>query len=304
MKRTTVFIFGMLCLCSCFAGFAYPAETKRTIAVADFENKTNAMGAWKIGTGMADMLTDALIRSGRFIVLERQTLNTVIAEQNLAASVRASQAGTGAQMGNIKKAQMLVQGAVTEFEQTVSVSGQGAQLFGVSLEERTTAAHVAIIIRLVDTTTSEVIASQRVEGQASASGSGYSAGIGVVSFGQSSFTQTPLGKATQMAIDRAVYYIASQMAARPWRGRVARVDDQGVIYVNSGSSDGMQPGKVLRISRPGESIVDPDSGMELGQEARVIGTIQVQEVLEKFSKARPVYLSEPPKAGDFLEVMQ
>jgi len=295
-----VFFFGINSFCCPI----YAAEAKKTIAVAEFENKTNAYGAWKIGTGMADMLTDSLIQSGRFIVLERQTLNAVMAEQNLAASRRASKAGIGAQTGNIKKAQFLVQGTVTEFEQTVSTSNQGMQLFGVSLEERSAVAHVAVIIRLIDTTTSEVIASQRVEGQASASATGYSANLGVVGFGQGAFSQTPLGKATQMAIDRAVYFIASQMAARPWRGRVARVDEQGVIYVNAGSTDGMLPGKVLRISRPGENIVDPETGMELGQEAHVIGTIQIQEALEKYSKANPVYLSQPAQAGDILEAIQ
>jgi len=85
---------------------------------------------------------------------------------------------------------------------------------------------------------------------------------------------------------------------------VARVDEQGVIYVNAGSTDGMLPGKVLRISRPGENIVDPETGMELGQEARVIGTIQIQETLEKYSKANAVYLSQPAQGGDILEAVQ
>ena len=59
---------------------------KKLVAVEEFENKAGAASNWKIGTGMADMLTDALIHSGNFIVLERQAVQSVLAEQDFAAS--------------------------------------------------------------------------------------------------------------------------------------------------------------------------------------------------------------------------
>lgn len=282
---------------------SYANGLKKTIAVADFENNSGFYGSWNIGSGMADMLTDSLIQSGQFIVLERQAIDAVLAEQNLAASGRTTQAGTGAQSGNIKKAQILIQGSVTEFEETTTSDGQGLNLYGVSVRNDSASAHVAVIIRLIDSTTTEVIASQRVEGEASEGGVAFSASAGVVNFGQSAFKKTPLGKATQMAIDRAVNYIATQMAALPWKGKVIKVDDQGLILVNAGSQSGMSGGQILRVSRPGESILDPDTGMELGQQAEVLGTIQIDEVLEKYSKAKTVFLSKPAQTGDLLEAL-
>ncbi len=302
--RKLIYFSAFLVFLVCGSGMVHAAALKKTIAVADFENKTNAAGAWKIGTGMADMLTDSLIQSGQFIVLERQALNAVLAEQNLASSARASKDGSGAQTGNIKKAQIIVQGAVTEFEETKSSGGQGLSLYGVNLRNKSATAHVAIIIRLIDTTTSQVLHSQRVEGDASSGGVAFSANVAGVGFGQDGFQKTPMGKATQMAIDRAVQYIAEQMAAVPWKGKVIKVDESGMILINAGSQSGMAMGQVLRIARPGESVIDPDSGMELGQEATVLGTIIVETVLDKYSKAKVGSLSGPAQAGDFVEALQ
>ncbi len=137
---------------------ALPQAPKKVVAVAEFENKANYRGQLNLGYGMADMLTDALIKSGRFIVLERQGLDAVMAEQNLAASGRAAKVG-GAAIGDIKRAQILVQGAVTEFEESTQGGGQGVKIYGFRFNSDRAEAHVAIIIRLIDTTTSQVMAS-------------------------------------------------------------------------------------------------------------------------------------------------
>ncbi|MBU9889837.1 MAG: CsgG/HfaB family protein [Candidatus Omnitrophica bacterium] len=302
--RKTIVCAGFLFFVICFSTMAQAAALKKTVAVSEFENKTNASGSWHVGTGMADMLTDALIQSGQFIVLERQALDAVMAEQNLAASDRASKAGTGAQSGNIKKAQILIQGAVTEFDETKSSGGQGLKLYGVSVRNDSATAHVAVIIRLIDTSTSQVLASQRVEGDASEGGVAFSASAGVVDFGQSAFKKTPLGKATQMAIDRAVQYIATQMGAVAWKGKVIKLSEDGMILVNAGTQSGMMKGQVLRVLRPSESIIDPDTGMELGQESKVLGTATVEEAFDKYSKAQSVYLSQPAQSGDIVEALQ
>jgi len=60
---------------------------KVRIAVTKFEDKS-ARGSEAIGTGMAEMLANALFATNRFIVLERQPLNDVLREQDLGASGR------------------------------------------------------------------------------------------------------------------------------------------------------------------------------------------------------------------------
>lgn len=66
------------------------AVLKKVVAFSRFENKTSitSEGALDFNNGMADQLTDALIQSGQFVVLERQTLGDVIKEQDMQSSDR------------------------------------------------------------------------------------------------------------------------------------------------------------------------------------------------------------------------
>ena len=273
---------------------AAPPSPKKIVAVADFENKSGVWAQINIGQGMADMLTDALMKSGQFIVLERQALNAVIAEQNLGASGRATTTGA-ANIGGIKRAQILIQGAVTEFEQTTSGGSQGFKLYGVRVGSNRAEAHIAAIIRLIDTTTSQVLVSQRVEGSADRGGVDYGYAGGGFGFNQAGFSATPLGKATQIAIDQAVAFIASQMAAIPWRGKIIKVDgDQ--LYINAGSEGGIFEGALFMVFRPGNSVIDPDTGLDLGGEESFIGRLEIIKVHPKYALGKS--LDKPGIVGD------
>jgi curli biogenesis system outer membrane secretion channel CsgG len=172
---------------------------------------------------MADQLTDALIQSGQFVVLERETLADVIAEQDMAATGR-FQRSRSARTGKLTSAQVLVKGTVTEFELTEAGSGAGIDFKGFKIGAKREEAHVGLIIRLIDTTTGEVLASRRVEGKAKSGGFKFGMeDIEGVDFGTESFHKTPLGKATQITIDNAVEFIASNLRALPFQGRIIKV---------------------------------------------------------------------------------
>ena len=74
------------------------------------------------------MLTAALVKSERFVVLERVTMDKVTAEQDLSAGPRAN-AATAAQPGKILGAQAIITGDITEF--SYSTSGYDASLLGL-----------------------------------------------------------------------------------------------------------------------------------------------------------------------------
>ena len=59
---------------------------KNRIAVMPFDVKVHKAGS--IGNGLSDMLADGLVNSNRFIVLERQHVKDVMAEQDLGRSGR------------------------------------------------------------------------------------------------------------------------------------------------------------------------------------------------------------------------
>jgi curli biogenesis system outer membrane secretion channel CsgG len=90
---------------------------KKLIAVMDFQNKSNYKGKAELGGGMADMLTDALIRSERFIVVERQQVRDVLKEQDFAQTGRTVEA-SAPKIGRVLNTQIMVFGSVVDFSET------------------------------------------------------------------------------------------------------------------------------------------------------------------------------------------
>src|SRR6056297_2328035 len=196
---------------------------KARIAVARFENKTaDAAGyaGWyspSIGDGMADMLTTALVNSGRYIVLERQALDDVLGEQDLGASGRVREE-TAAAIGEIEGAELLVVAAVTEFDgNSGGTSGRigGGNLGRVvgAIAGGSRSAHMAIDLRVVDARTSRILAATSVEGEAKdfdigGALSGYTGSVGLGG-SLSSWENTPREKALRQVIGAAVDYVIS-----------------------------------------------------------------------------------------------
>jgi curli biogenesis system outer membrane secretion channel CsgG len=259
------------------------AGPKKTIAVVGFENSSGLVSYIRLGDDFSAQLTDALIQSKKFIVVSRMELSRVFGEQDLAASGRMAKSLT-AQKGKAIPAQILITGTITEFEENTQGGSQGLSIHGVTLGGSKTSAHVAVILQIIDSTTGQVLDSKRVEGRAEAGGFsiGYS---GSFSLGSSSFKKTPLGKATQIAIDRAVVYISDRLSKLSWQGRVVTVKG-GLVYINAGSDSGISPGMSFAVYRKGESLIDPETGIELGVEKEKIADISVVEVEQKFSKAK------------------
>ncbi len=71
--------------------------------------------------GIEAMITDAMNRSGRFRMIERQFVGDVLAEQDLGASGRVAQP-SAAKIGKVLGAQYLVQAVVTSYEPNFKTS--------------------------------------------------------------------------------------------------------------------------------------------------------------------------------------
>jgi len=158
---------------------AVPATgAQKRVAVMNFTDKT-AKGWRGIGEGMSEMLATALVDSGRFIVLERQALRDVIQEQDLGASGRVKRE-TAAPIGEIEGAELLIYGAVTEFEPEKAGIGGGTFVPGLKtgVIGGVKWAHVAIDLRIVDAKTSRIVATTKVEGKSTDVGGGVGTVVG------------------------------------------------------------------------------------------------------------------------------
>ncbi len=267
-----------------YTTYAEAAGLKKLVAVSRFDNKSNWRGQWNLSNGMTDQLTDALMQSKKVMVLERETLGDVISEQNLAASGRAMKSKS-ARTGKITSAQILIKGAITEFSNSSKGSDSGVRYKGISVGGGRGEAHVGLIIRMIDTTTSQVLASKRVEGKAKAGGFRLGINRGGIGFGTKGFKKTPLGKATQIAIDNAVEQILATLEDVPYQGRVIKVSGSSV-YLSAGERTGASVGDVFTVYNLGEELVDPDTGEILGSEEEAMGKVKIYKVMKKFSKAK------------------
>lgn len=203
---------------------------KARIAVARFTDKTGK-GWWTgaIGDGMADMLATALFHSNRYIVLERQTIGDVLKEQDLATAGRIKK-GTEAPTGEIEGAELLITGAVTEFEGAASGVGGGIGGIGGTTGRvlggilgGIKKAHMAIDVRVIDTKTSRIVAATSVEGEATdfslggaLAGAG---GGGALGGALGGWSKTPTEKALRICIQEAVKFIASKTPQVYYRHR-------------------------------------------------------------------------------------
>lgn len=262
------------------------AAPKMTIAVSEFDNKSGWSGAWEIGWGMQEMMATSLVNSGRFTVLERQDLSAVLAEQDLGASGRTGD-GAAAAIGKLGKAQILISGAVTEFEEKKGGEGAGIGIAGFRIGGSHEQAHVAINVRIYDTSSGEVLDSIRVEGSADAGGLSLGYSHSDFSGDLGGFRKTPLGKATAEAIDEAVKRIVSRLKSVPWQGKLIKADG-AKVFINAGTEGGMSNGLEFDVYRQGEALVDPDTGMTLGADTEKIGRVKVTDAKEKYSVAEIV----------------
>ncbi len=283
MKKEMVFCVSLFLFLSVSAQDGFCAQLKKTIAVSRFENNTDVAGQASIGTGMADQLADALIQSGKFVVIERQTLEDVVAEQDIAASGRAAVSET-ARTGNIIPAQILIKGTVSEFEAETQKGGTGISVSGISLGSSKSQAHVAVILRIIDSTSGQVIDSVRVEGEASAKGIKIGIDKGGIDLGTESFKKTPLGKATQIAIDKAVVALSDRLEKIPFEGRIVKLEGD-TVFTNIGSRNEVTEGNIFNVLAEGEALTDPVTGERLGAERTQLGTIKINSIEEKYSKA-------------------
>jgi curli biogenesis system outer membrane secretion channel CsgG len=266
---------------------------KKRVAVIKFDTGSvtaaTAVGV-DLGSGLAAQLTTSLINTGQFIVIERTELASVLREQEMSMQKLVS-SDTAAQAGHLLGAQYLVRASVTQFEQNagggglrLGVGGMGG---GGALGVATNTALVGIDVRLIDTATGQVVQSQHAEAKIEDHGISADVGSHGVAFGADTFAKTPLGRATQQAIDKAVAFTVEALRPLAWTGRVVEASADQVV-INAGANAGIRPGDAFAVSTIAKQFTDPASGALLGVVEDLLGEIEVVSVQEQYSVARMV----------------
>lgn len=266
------------------------AQLKKRVAVMDFEDKTGH-GGWHIGSGMADMLTTALVKSGKFMVIERQQLAKIMEEQKLGMS-GAVTPQSAAQVGKLLGVELMVTGSVNEFgEKSSSVGGSVGHsvskgMFGLNrLGVETKTARVGLDVRLVNTTTGEIVAADGIAEDESKKG----VDVGTDEFNFSNdthFDETLAGKATRKAVNKVIEMITGAMDKVAWTGMVLKVNPDKTLMLKPGALGGVKVGDKFTVYSKGEEVIDPETGLSLGAEESQAGTIEVTEAKDQYAKAK------------------
>ena len=177
----------------------YNGPQKR-IAVSNFEYRAGK-DSGEIGSGMADMLTNALFNTGRFIVLERERLDEVMDEQDMANSKRFKKE-TAAPKGELEGAELLIRGSVIQFEP--KCRGGSAILVSGNV------ACMAINLRIIEAKTGRVVNATTVEGTSADNRVGIIWTRGsALPIGLGTYSNTPMEAAIRNCIETAVQHIAA-----------------------------------------------------------------------------------------------
>ncbi len=285
---------------------------KARVAVTRFEDRSaKGKSTGEIGDGMAEMLSNALFATNRFIVLERQALGDVIGEGDLGASGRVRRE-TAPRIGKIEGADLLISGTITEFEPGSEGAGGG---LGVRWPGRVytgigggaTTSHVAMIIKVIDAETSRVLASEQVEGKATDVG-GEIGGAGyrlAAVFGM--YSKTPMEKAIRIAIEEAVRLIVAKTPTNYYRYTPGQRTQESTSPTQkppqkttstqkpssvAGPTVSSQPDKITQVVVPNAKLQDVPDGKIVGTASK--GTSFV--IVEEKEKWLHIYLEDGRKA--------
>jgi curli biogenesis system outer membrane secretion channel CsgG len=281
------------------AGSALPEYkgAKHAIGVVDFENQGGFMPDMSLGQNFRLMLESALFASNRFVIVERAALDAVAQEQNLQAGGHAT-SGTGvAQTGKLRSARYLATGKIVDASTDTSGDLGGLNIKGIHLGGSAAKSQVVVVAKLIDTTTGQVVAEERITGQAgktklSVGYSGVNAGGSV-----GSFSNTPVGEATQDCVNQIVKLIATKLEKAPVDGTVVAVTGDQII-ISLGQNYGIASGQTFVARKQGQTLTDPSTGEVLSTtEGAVIGTLQVANPQDRISYCKLVD-GKLPARGD------
>src|SRR5438045_4500828 len=135
---------------------------KKRIGIVDFDDASHH-GYWgstrnALAESARDAATEALVKSGAFVVIEREQLAEVLKEQGLGMTGTIS-AQTAAKAGKLLGLQALVTGKITDFDADNKTSG-----FGGYYQQHTKTFHARVSLRMVDATTGEIWVAESGEG--------------------------------------------------------------------------------------------------------------------------------------------
>jgi curli biogenesis system outer membrane secretion channel CsgG len=223
---------------------------------------------------LTDNVADALSKTNRFSMMERRQIDQVIDEKTFQAVAQGGDIRD--YLKELEGSDYLVVGELTNFylhirknkvpyldEYEVSYTGfiEGNQ-------------------RIVDSHTSRVLATEKVRIK-------------------KKFKNIGIEEIRTKLIDMYAADAADGIVQRIYPMKILGVMADGIIFINRGADTDMKVGSTFSVERPGQELIDPDTGVSFGAAETTIGTLKITSVEAYRSRAQMVD-GVTPAAGDIL----
>ena len=291
---------------------------KKRVAVFDFENAAVQGGivipfasstAPDLGKAAADLLIAKLVQDGSVSVIERKSIDKLLAEQDLSNSNR-SDPVTAAKLGRILGVDAIILGTITHYDYSDRTTGGGGARFGgiggSSMKTKhDISAKVQISTRLVSPDTAEVLAVSEGTGEVNRKGVKEDIRDSSQMMMQGNANNPLMNECMDDAIAKLAVQLRETFPKVPPHmpvidGLVADADAAGQLVLNVGAQNGVKLGDRLQVWRPGKEIRDPATDKLLMRNDTLLGEAVVTKVNDISSIAQ-YKGTEPVKVRDVVK---
>jgi curli biogenesis system outer membrane secretion channel CsgG len=262
-----------------------------TIGIIKFANKTPSK-VLGIGEAATDILRTQLKAAG----LEPIDLSEEALQQQ-EELIKLQQTGA-VKMGKKSAAEgfesidFRVQGAITAYSETE----EGKDL--LIAQSKTQIARVTVDYALIDVATGKSLLAE------SGTGEYRKETGGVLGFGSRSAADVGLRDgALRDAFAKVLEKMINKLNAQPFQSRIMLIEGSTVV-IRAGEKSKLAPGTKLAVYRPGQDLIDPETGRSLGKREKLIGEITlVSHQNERISEAK-ITTGIGFQVGDIVRVMK
>jgi len=223
---------------------------------------------------LTDILTDNLTRTNRFVMMERREVDQIIDEKAFQAV--ATSGDIRDYLEQLQGADYLVVGELTNFylhieKKKVPYLDEVEVHYTGFMEGN---------IRIVDSHTSAIAASDKIRLKRR-------------------FKNIGIEEIRTSMIDQYALEAANGIVKYIYPMKVLGVLPDGTIFINRGADAAIKAGMTFSLQRPGQALIDKDTGVSFGVAETTIGTVKITMVEAVRSRAKLI-TGETPLAGDIL----
>lgn len=231
---------------------------KRKVAIARFSNETQyAKGLFydkendPIGKQALDILSTKLTSSGKFILLERESLDLILKENEFNENFQ--------EIG----ADYIIVGSVTEY---------GRKHVGnveVFSNSKSQIVEAGVSLRLIDASTGQIIYSEEAKGEASITTKNV-LGLGK----QAGYDSSLADKAISSAISKLVENVINNCTDRLWKSYILSYDENGII-ISGGKSQNLNVGMKFDVNSVGKKVKNPQTGLMIQLPGKKVAEVEI-----------------------------